>query len=257
MDSSIRGRRVSSTRAWAKAGSGHHCFPDTRAGASDEAYAISVYRSLIALTLLLFAAIASAAESISVVEFRSIAPATAARAPEASHALKLYAYAFSGTRWTLTEIVEAVAQSAELLAQCRIGLDAGELRIVEAPRRFHFYSTLVSRALLRALDVPKPAIFFVEDTHNRPAFDAEAIGLTNARSRPELANTVWVAHGARDLPFAIAHELVHVLSDSGEHTDEPENLMREQTSPANSRLSVRQCARVRSRGEANGLLRPR
>jgi hypothetical protein len=97
-------------------------------------------------------------------------------------------------------------------------------------------------------------VFFVEDTRNDPAFDAEAVGRANSTRRPELVNTVWVAHGARDLPFALAHELVHVLSDSGKHTDEPRNLMRSETAPENTQLNAAQCERMRSRGAANGLL---
>jgi len=72
-----------------------------------------------------------------------------------------------------------------------------------------------------------------------------------------IANTVWIAHGARDLPFALAHELAHLLSDSGEHSAEPRNLMRAGTSPENTRLTDAQCRRLRERGEANGLLAPK
>jgi hypothetical protein len=131
---------------------------------------------------------------------------------------------------------------------------SAELRVIDAPERFQHYYTPVSRELLRSIQAPKPAIFFVEDTRNNPAFDAEAIGFSNAQRRPELLNTVWVAHGARDLPFALAHELVHVLSDSGQHTEEPANLMRAETAPQNTQLTAAQCERMRSRGEANGLL---
>ena len=198
-----------------------------------------------------------AAEPVTVVEVRTLAPHTLTAAANASHDLRLHAYTFRGTRWAPDEILDAVAESGKLFAQCAIALAGADLRIVEAPRRFHFYATPVSRELLRAIGAPRPAIFFVEDTRNVPAFDAEAIGLANSRSREELANTVWVAHGARDLALALAHELVHVLSDSGEHVSEPGNLMRDETSPQNTRLSETQCARLRSRGEANGLLRRR
>jgi hypothetical protein len=47
---------------------------------------------------------------------------------------------------------------------------------------------------------------------------------------------------------------VHVLSDSGQHTGEPGNLMRPETAPHNARLNAAQCELMRSRGEANGLL---
>ena len=55
----------------------------------------------------------------------------------------------------------------------------------------------------------------------------------------------------------MTHELVHVLMDSGEHSEEPDNLMRDETAPGNSRLSMAQCKRLREVGTANGLLSPR
>ena len=177
------------------------------------------------------------------------------RVPKATHHLKLYAHTFRGTRWNNDEILTAVVEAAGLLAQCDIAVTGIELRVIEAPQRFHYYYTPVSRELLRHFTTPKPALFFVEDTKNNPAFDAEAIGLANAKTRPELAMTVWVAYGARDLSRALAHELVHVLSDSGDHTDEPGNLMRAETSPSQHRLTAAQCDLMRSRGETNGLLK--
>jgi hypothetical protein len=190
-------------------------------------------------------------EEIRVVETRVLA---GAERPGASHRLRLSVYAFDGGRWLPGEIAAAVTASAELLAQCGVELSEARLYGVAAPRRFRVYATPVSRELLRRLQVRKPAIFFVEDTRNDPPFDAEAIGRANAATRPELADTVWVAHGTRDLPQALAHELVHLLSDSGEHSDAAENLMRSDTSPRNTRLTRAQCERMRLRGTANGLL---
>ena len=154
----------------------------------------------------------------------------------------------------LQELAAAVAETADLLRQCDVSLARAELRVVEAPPRFRVYFTPVSRELLARLPATKPAVFFVDDTRNDPAFDAEAIGRGNSAGRPELAGTVWVAYGARDLGKALAHELVHLLADSGAHSDVPGNLMRAETSPANTRLTPAQCARLRARGEANGLL---
>jgi hypothetical protein len=198
---------------------------------------------------------AYAAENIRIVETRPLPVAAVQAKPGPSHELRLTAYTFLGTRWARVDLAPAVIEVAALFRQCGIALERAELHVVEAPRRYHFYSTPVSRELARQLPVAKPAVFFVEDTRNVPAFDAEAIGRGNAATRPELADTVWVAWGARDLPLALAHELVHVLADSGEHSDEPGNLMREETSPENTRLTPAQCERLRARGEANGLLR--
>jgi len=197
---------------------------------------------------------AQAAEPARVVENHAVPRQPVPAAPGATLELRLFLYAFQEGRWTTLEIVPAALDAARLLTQCGVALAGTELRLLEAPRRFHSYSTAVARELLQGLRVAKPAIFFVDDTLNRPAYDAEAIGLANAATRPELANTIWVAHGARDLPFALAHELAHVLSDSGEHSDEPRNLMRAATSPENTRLSDAQCRRLRERGAANGLL---
>ena len=59
----------------------------------------------------------------------------------------------------------------------------------------------------------------------------------------------------RDPGVAFAHELAHVLMDSGEHAQEEGNLMRDETSPGNKRLSAAQCERLLDKGKANGLLR--
>jgi hypothetical protein len=205
--------------------------------------------------LIILLSTASAAfcdEEIRIVDTRQL-PASQAAAG-ASHKLRLSLNVFRGGRWSEHDVATAVEEAADLLSQCRVGLSGAELRVVQAPRRFHDYFTPVSRELLARMPVPKPAVFFVDDTRNDPAFDAEAIGRANAAGRPELADTVWVAHGARDLAQALAHELVHVLSDSGAHSEASGNLMRAETSPGDTRLTEAQCRLLRARGEANGLL---
>lgn len=211
-------------------------------------------RGRLAVVLACLLAPAHAQEEIRVVETRVL---PGAEEPSASHRLRVSLYAFHGGRWLQEEIAAAVTAAAGLLAQCGVALSGAQLHTVQAPRRFLVYATPVSRELLRRLPARKPAIFFVDDTLNDPPFDAEAIGRANAATRPELADTVWVAHGTRDLPQALAHELVHLLSDSGEHSDAPENLMRADTSPRNTRLTRAQCERMRLRGTANGLLNAR
>lgn len=195
-----------------------------------------------------------AAGQVRVVETRVLPPEQLPAAATASHELRLSLYAFQGTRWLPADIVAAVRQALPLLAQCGVAVAGVELKLLETPSRFHFYSTPVARELMREITVAKPAVFFVDDTHSEPAYDAEAIGLSNARTRPDLANTIWFAYGARDLPIAFAHELVHVLSDSGDHSEAPDNLMRPETSPDRTRLTGAQCSRLRASAEANGLL---
>lgn len=211
---------------------------------------------VVGLTAGLAAAIAFTAQAdpIGVTILGTLAPHRLPAVANLTHELRLTAHSFRGTRWATATIEEALIDSARLLAQCGVAVVHAELRILDTPRRLHYYYTPDSRELLRSIDAPRPALFFVEDTKNNPAFDAEAIGLANSKPRPELANTIWVAYGARDLPYAIAHELAHLLSNTGEHSHEPGNLMRADTAPGNNRLTSVQCEHMRSRGEANGLL---
>ncbi len=211
-------------------------------------------RRLVAVLLLALSTAASAAGQVSVIETRIVPREQLPAAADASHELRLSLYAFRGTRWLPADIVAAVLDALPMLAQCAVAVAGVELRLLETPSRFHFYSTPVARQLMREITIAKPAVFFVDDTLSEPAYDAEAIGLSNASTRPELANTIWFAYGARDLPLALAHELVHVLSDSGDHSEAPDNLMRPETSPAAMRLSDVQCSRLRATAEANGLL---
>jgi hypothetical protein len=217
-------------------------------------------KALLQLTagvLLAASAAAGAADAVSVIETRSLPRELLPVPKDASHDLKLSLYAFKGSRWLPADITGAVLDALPILAQCGIATVSVEFRILDAPLKFRFFSTPVSRELLREYTVAKPALLFVDDTYSQPAYDAEAIGLSNAQARPELANTIWFAYGAHDLPFAIAHELVHVLSDNGDHSDAPGNLMRPGTSPSNTQLTDVQCNRLRTAAEANGLIKRR
>jgi hypothetical protein len=197
---------------------------------------------------------AVAADAVRVVETRSVPPENFPKVAAATHDLKLSLYTFKNSRWQPDEIVAAVLEALPMVSQCGVAIASVELRVLDAPVKYRFFATPVSRELLREFAVTKPALLFVDDTYSTPAYDAEAIGLSNAESRPELSNTIWFAHGARDLPHAIAHELVHVLSDNGEHSNAPDNLMRPATSPSSTRLTDLQCNRMRTVAETNGLL---
>lgn len=166
-------------------------------------------------------------------------------------------YSFRDTSWEPQRVLQAVREAAPLLSQCGVRLAGAELRQLdggEAALRDLY--TPAARELVRRLQPGKPAVFFIGETRNRPAFDAEAFGRGNTRTRPELAGTVWLTAGTRDLPVALAHELAHVLMDSGEHSQAPGNLMREDTAPGNTALSPAQCERMRENGTANGWLQP-
>ena len=173
------------------------------------------------------------------------------------YVLRLTLVHFAGGSWQEDEIVAAAVEASKILGQCRIAPGTPDVVHADVAARFRFFHTPTSRELARTLQPRTPAVYFVDGTRQDPAFDAEAIGRGNSGSRPELRDTVWVMRGARDLPVVLAHELAHVLMDSGEHSDEPGNLMRDETAPANTRLTDAQCARLRETGKANGLLAPR
>lgn len=169
-------------------------------------------------------------------------------------ALRLSVVRLEGSGWTEERAIAAVREAAAILAQCGVGLERAELDTLAAPEQLDF-ATPAARVLARAHPVARPAVYLVRDTRSRPAFDAEAIGRGNSRTRPELADTVWMTAATRDAGVALAHELVHVLMDRGDHSGEEGNLMREETSPRNLALTAKQCARLRDTGIGNGLLR--
>lgn len=193
------------------------------------------------------------AQGIETLSSETLAPAAV---PTASHDLRIAAHLFEGTRWSPGEARAALTAAGALFAQCGIAVSI-DLHLLRAPRRFRYLYTPDSRELLRSLAPRKPALFLVEDTRNQPAYDAEAVGRANARTRPEMADTAWITYTRRDLPVVIAHEMVHVLSDSGSHSTEIGNLMNEDSDPGNTRLTPAQCETLRARGEANALLAPR
>lgn len=209
----------------------------------------------IALILLIASlpALAQVPAKISVLERREIA--FEAAPGQQARELRLTLVYLEKGGWTPEAVIAVAGESARVLAQCGVALKTAELLRVAAPLQFHDFQTPVSRELAAALALAKPTLYFVSGTRERPAFDAEAIGRGNSRTRPELRDTVWVTRGTRDPGIAVAHELAHVLMDSGEHSDTPGNLMRDETAAENTKLSDAQCARLRDSGTANGLLR--
>jgi hypothetical protein len=177
------------------------------------------------------------------------------RIAPASHSFVLTLAYLDSSGWRPEAIHAAANEAARIFGQCDVAVEKTELVRFAAPARYRDFQSSVSRELARALNLGKPTIYFVVGSRQRPAFEAEAIGRGNSRSRPELADTVWVTLGTRDPGIALAHELAHVLMDSGEHSEAPGNLMREDTSAENTSLTDAQCARIKATGLANGLLR--
>lgn len=186
------------------------------------------------------------------IEERRVLQPSSLPATAGQHALTLTLANIGG--WDGREIEDGVTAAAHILAQCGLRLTRAELLRLRVPDSHRDFDTPRSRELARTLNLRRPTLYFAAGTRQVPAFDAEAIGRGNSRTRPELADSVWIARGARDPGIVIAHELVHVLMDSGEHDNTPGNLMAEETTPDNTRLTAAQCARITATGSRNGLL---
>jgi hypothetical protein len=179
----------------------------------------------------------------------------AAVLPQPQLTLPLTVVMIEGSGWTRDRADAAMREAGGILVQCGVRLERGDPVVLRVAPDLMDFSTPAARELARAHPVARPALYLVRDTRSRPAFDAEAIGRGNSRTRPEIADTVWMTSGARDPGIALAHELAHVLMDSGEHSDEQGNLMRDETSARNTSLTAAQCARLRDTGRDNGLLK--
>ena len=191
---------------------------------------------------------------VTLIERQTLSAAELGAPAVAALRLHLTLVRIEGSGWTNERASGALREAAGILAQCGVTVDRAEILGLAVPPRYLDFLTPAARELARSHPVARPAVYLVRDTKSRPAFDAEAIGRGNSRTRPELADTVWMTAATRDPGVALAHELAHVLMDSGEHSGEEGNLMREDTSSRNVSLSAAQCARLRETGRRNGLL---
>ncbi len=85
-------------------------------------------------------------------------------------------------------------------------------------------------------------------------FDGEAFGRANTRRRPWVQDSVWLMDGIEDAGIALAHELYHVLTNSGEHNQIANNLMQARTSQGSTVLEPTQCEAAIRTAEKNQLL---
>ena len=177
-------------------------------------------------------------------------------APAHAHTVALDVVFVSGAGWRVREILRAVRRAAGILAQCEVAVNRVRLRMIEAPRRYRYLHDAWSRRLVQRLDPSRPAVFFVEETLRRPAFEAEAFGQANTRRTPWMRDTVWITRAAENAGVVLAHELFHVLADLGRHETDPGNLMNERVGSGNTRLRDWQCERLRKVATAFGLAVP-
>lgn len=174
--------------------------------------------------------------------------------PSGSHVLEpTFAY-FEDTAWTRDALRRHARRMAAILKQCDIHVPRIDVRVLAGPAAYHYFHDRIARELVRQLELPKPTLYFVRDTLQVHAYDAEAIGTANSAGRPELRFTAWFTEGTRDPGIALAHELVHILMDSGQHVDTPGNLMRGATTPVGTELTPEQCGAIVDRGTEQALL---
>ena len=85
-------------------------------------------------------------------------------------------------------------------------------------------------------------------------FDGEAFGRGNTRRRPWMQDSVWLMSGIEDAGIALAHELFHVLTNTGEHNQIANNLMQTRTSQGRTVLEPMQCEAAIRTAKDNQLL---
>jgi hypothetical protein len=117
-----------------------------------------------------------------------------------------------GTTWSPVLLESVAREAAQIFAQCGVGFREFRIYRVRTPRRYLYFNEQHATSLVKDIEVPRPAVFFVRDTLRRLAFDAEAIGHSNGRGRPALVDTVWMTEMVGHSGAALAHELYHVLA---------------------------------------------
>jgi subtilisin family serine protease len=178
-------------------------------------------------------------------------------APEFSRgpvALELSVVTLTGSGWEPSASRAMLRRAATILGQCGIELRKVSVHLLSGPERLRYFTIETAEELVGARAFAKPVAYLVTDTRRPVAFDAEAFAPANSAKYPLLADTVWITRPARDPGIALAHELVHVLTNSGEHSSLPGNLMREETTPENTKLTDAQCRRIVQSGTARRLL---
>ncbi len=160
-------------------------------------------------------------------------------------------------QWGEQEVSEVLEQAQTLLIDCGIRFADVQLRQISAPDYLRDLETGASRTLMDAVRFSgaerRVAVVFSRDTRMSTPFDAEAFGKGNTRARPWLTDSVWLTLALQDRDIALAHELFHVLSNSGHHVQTRGNLMLNRTTGNNRTLEPEQCELARSHSLYAGL----
>jgi hypothetical protein len=179
-------------------------------------------------------------------------PSSNGRAPSA--ALDLSVVTVAGSGWEPPAVRAMLRSAAAILGQCGIALREVSVYHLSGPERLRYFTTETAEALVRARAYAKPAAYLVAEMRRPVPFDAEAFAPANSARNPLLTDTVWIVRKTPHPGIALAHELVHVLTNDGRHSELPGNLMRDETAPGNTSLDPDQCRRILQSGSERGLL---
>jgi hypothetical protein len=158
------------------------------------------------------------------------------------------------SRWSQQRIEQAVQQAFLILAQCALIPGEVSIHAISGDDYLRDLSTGSARTLFEAVGTAKVIVVFARDTNMQAAYLGEAFGLGNTRMRPWLANSVWLMLDIEDAGIALAHELYHVIANSGAHIEGVANLMQPRTRPESLTLTAEQCRLAQVNGVANRLL---
>ena len=160
--------------------------------------------------------------------------------------------------WSNESVQTTLHTAGDILKQCNIEFANVTISQLNVPDYLKDLATGSSKTLMESLqkaDEPKALkVFFARDTRMHTQFDGEAFGRGNTRRRPWLQNSVWLMNGIQDSGVALAHELFHVLSNSGEHSNLPNNLMQTRTTPSQVELLPEQCSAALDYASNNALI---
>nr|MBX2825412.1 S8 family serine peptidase [Gammaproteobacteria bacterium] len=158
-------------------------------------------------------------------------------------------------RWTVTRINTVLSQALASLRQCGVFFSEVSAQRFTGSDYLRDLSTGTAKTLLEAAKTTgKTTVVFARDTRMEIPFTGEAFGQGNTRDRPWLRHSVWMTEDIADPGLALAHELVHVLSNSGDHVPDGTNLMSERTQAGQDRLDPWQCVLLRETGKRLSLL---
>lgn len=157
-------------------------------------------------------------------------------------------------RWTPPRVESALQQAYEILSQC--GFKVGELAMhaVVGEDYLRDLSTGSAATVLALRRGSRATVVFARDTRMQAQYLGEAFGVGNTSMRPWLANSVWLMLDVEDPGIALAHELYHVLANSGAHVEGVPNLMQPRTRPESLELTREQCRLAQINGVATRLL---